>query len=149
MASAIDGPTTPNDHGLVGASDVIAQANRHWNVSGTAVLAAWGVAVFASVRAGAFRAVICSQLNCLTAHNRHAVLVDPLEYELVVFRDDLRVSNQVLQSPGRKEQAQRGRLCADDPRGEFGRARSHLIGLSVILAFCPGSNPPLSTTGSS
>lgn len=49
MATTGNEKGTTSDQGIVGASDVIGQVNRHWNVSGTAVLAAWGVAMFASV----------------------------------------------------------------------------------------------------
>lgn len=52
MSAAVQAtPTETSGSGpVVGASDVVAQSAEHWNVSGTSVLVAWGLAVFGGVR---------------------------------------------------------------------------------------------------
>lgn len=48
--SAIQETSAGTNEPVVGASDVIAQSNKHWNVSGTSVLVAWGLAITGGVR---------------------------------------------------------------------------------------------------
>lgn len=49
MASTIDIPSKSYGQGVVEASGILEQTER-WDVSGSSVLAAWGVSIFGGVR---------------------------------------------------------------------------------------------------
>ena len=61
---------------VVGASDLVAQSNEHWNVSGSSVLVAWGLSIAGGVRVvtgfGADRQVLIILLFSWRRHSSNS-----------------------------------------------------------------------------